>query len=59
MVFIQSYSSRPFLSEKVKALPPIVNFDKVYPLLDTYDNFKDYTDILQPLMHLELWESVR
>lgn len=44
--------------ETVKELPPLIDYNKLFPLLDSYDSFSDYAGILQPLMLLEIWESV-
>ena len=39
-------------------VPPVVDLMKVWPLLDSYDSFDQYVEIVKPLLLLETWQSV-
>jgi len=45
-------------TNKMSELPPVVNLGRVYPLLETYDSYADYFNIVQQLLLLDTWESV-
>lgn len=45
-------------ANKSSELPPVVHLNRVYPLLETYDSYADYFNIVQPLLLLDAWESV-
>jgi len=45
-------------ANKNSELPPVVHLNRVYPLLETYDSYADYFNIVQPLLLLDAWESV-
>jgi len=45
-------------ANKSSDLPPVIDFSRVYPLLETYDSYADYFYIVKPLLLLDAWESV-
>lgn len=42
----------------LKTEPPIVNYDLLVPLLTSYKSYKDYYQVLMPLLLLELWYGI-
>ena len=45
-------------TDKLQILPPVVEENTVWPLLETYDSFDDYYAIMKPLLLLETWQQV-
>jgi len=58
-IVISTCKSVAFVAaNKNSQLPPVVHLSQVFPLLETYDSYADYFNIVQPLLLLDTWESV-
>ncbi|CAH1800065.1 unnamed protein product [Owenia fusiformis] len=44
--------------ERCKKPPPVVDGKKVWPLLDVYESYRDYCELMNSLLLLETWQSI-
>lgn len=56
---LSDFAAKHLSEHKQREPPPVVKSDSVYPLLETYNSYEDYVNIMQPLLTLDIWESVR